>query len=66
MNVSAEALALLAQNAQAFGRTYAALKEALIREGVPPDEARQEARNAATIAAVSHPDDGETCPLCGK
>lgn len=66
MTVSAEALARLTQNAAAFGKTYARLKEALVKEGVPLDEAKNEARNAATIAAISESGDEEICPLCGK
>lgn len=58
-------LADLGQNALAFARAYTSLKEALVREGVEENEARTEARNAATIAALSGQDTGEKCPLCG-
>lgn len=66
MNWNAEALARLAQNAAAFGHTYVALKESLLREGVPVAEARDEARSAATTAASWH-DGAESgdCPVCG-
>lgn len=67
MNWNADALAKLGQNAHAFGKAYVALKEALVMEGVPEKEAREEARGAATIAAVfDQAQEGEECPLCGR
>lgn len=65
MNWNARALARLGGNAAAFSRSYVALKDALLREGVPLIEAREEARSAATTAAM-WADEGEgECPLCG-
>lgn len=65
MNINADALAKLGQNALAFGRAYAALKEALVMQGVSEKEAREEARYAAALAAVfGDVRPGEECPLC--
>lgn len=63
---NANALIRLAANAREFGKAFAELREALMREGVRDDIATQEARNAATQAALYDAESGEPCPLCGR
>jgi hypothetical protein len=63
--VNTDNLRALGQNAHAWAKTYVTLKECLLREGVQEDEAREEARHAATMAALMV-EDGEACPLCGR
>lgn len=68
---NAEALTSLGQNAILFARTLTSLTEALMREGCPERQARQEARSAAMMAACFNPDllsdeTDDKCPLCGK
>lgn len=58
-------LAALGKNALEWSRAYVSLKEALMAQGVTEREARDEARNTATILAMTK-DDGEKCPLCGR
>lgn len=66
MTWNAEALAKLGRNAKAFGEAYVAIKESLIRHGVPLEEAREEARSAAAMAAIfDQMEEGGDCPLCG-
>lgn len=65
--MNAEELAALGRNALAWAKTYTALKEALLREGVVEEEAKSEARNAANFAALySFDEHADTCPLCGR
>ena len=58
------ALALLGQQAHAFASAYTALVEALMHEGVPQQQAREDARWSATVVALSVRE-GDECPLCG-
>lgn len=64
--MTAKDLAALGRHAHAWARTYTAIKDALLKEGVTEKEAREEAHNAANMAAMWEPDSGEACPLCGK
>jgi len=67
--VNVEQLVELAKNAAQWAKTYVVLKEALVAEGVREEEAREEARSAANMAAFYDPEavgeDGH-CPLCGE
>lgn len=66
--MNTEQLAALGKNALAWARAYVALKEALVKQGVLEEEARDEARAAANMAAFYDEayEEGELCPLCGK
>lgn len=64
--MNAQALAKLGQNAAAWSKCFVALKEALVREGVEPEEASQVARDATNLAALYHEGSDEACPLCGR
>lgn len=55
-------LARLTERATAFARCYTALTEALIREGVPEDTARHEARNAAVMVILMPDEPGRPWP----
>lgn len=59
-----EDLVLLGRQAREWARTYAAVTEALIQEGVPEERARQEAREVATFALFCErvEDEGEQPP----
>lgn len=66
---NADALRRLGTNAGLVGRAYAALTEAMIREGVAEKIARQEARAIAAVVAAMPPEAveevGGSCPVCG-
>lgn len=69
--MNTEALLRLAECSEAWAEAYVRLTEALLKQGVPEDLARDEARNAATFAALyreneEEGDVGEVCPLCGR
>jgi hypothetical protein len=64
--MNARQLAALGQNALAWSKAYVALKEALVKEGVTPDEAERVARDSVNIAGLWREDSGEPCPLCGR
>lgn len=66
--MNTDQLIALGKNAAAWARTYTLLKEALLREGVVEDEAREEARNAANFAALyaDLEDEGAFCPVCRR
>lgn len=53
-----DALLQLAKNAKAFAKAYTEVKTALMREGVPPDEAAESARAAALLASVQKDEGG--------
>lgn len=53
-----EALLRLARNAKAFAKAYTEVKTALMREGVPAQEASESARAAALMASVQKEDGG--------
>lgn len=61
----------LSKRVTAFAREYVELVEALAREGVPEDVARNEARIAATswlmdVAEETYDPAKGPCPLCGR
>jgi hypothetical protein len=64
--VNAAQLAALGQGALAWARAYTALKDALVKEGVPPEEAVRVARDTANLAGMWQQESGEPCPLCGR
>jgi pseudouridine-5'-phosphate glycosidase len=59
-------LAALGQNALAWSRCYVALKNALVKEGVPLDEAVEVARDVTNLAGLFERESGDPCPLCGR
>jgi hypothetical protein len=63
--MNSDALGALGRNALAWAKCYTALVEALMREGVPEEIARAEARKSATAAAFAVPLPGIGCPSCG-
>jgi siroheme synthase len=68
LSTAPDYLTALGRNALAWARAYVALKDALVRQGVLEEEAREEARSAANMAAMydGEPIEGEPCPLCGR
>jgi hypothetical protein len=61
----------LAERARVFAQTYIALVEALMREGVLEEQARIEARAAATTELLSEKEglllpSATPCPVCRK
>lgn len=60
----------LAERARVFAQTYVALVEALQREGVLEEQARLEARTAATAELLSEKDGllpaSAACPVCNR
>jgi len=59
-------LAALGQNALAWAKTYVAVKDALLKEGVQLDEAVEVARDVTNLAGLFERESGEPCPLCGR
>jgi hypothetical protein len=55
----------LGAQATEFAKRYVPLVEALRREGVPEDKAREEARITA-LTLMFEQEEGEECPLCGQ
>lgn len=64
--MNTEALAALGKHAKVWAQTYVALKGALLKEGVPADEAIETARDVTNLAALYDVESGERCPLCGR
>jgi len=64
--VNREALIALGREAAAWAKAFVELKEALLREGVPDQEAREEARAAAVMTAFAPVSEEEPCPLCRR
>jgi hypothetical protein len=64
--VNTAALAALGRNALTWAKAYVALKEALIKEGVPPEEAAETAKDVTNLASLYERESGEPCPLCGR
>lgn len=55
----------LGKRVKVFAQKYVALTDALMREGVPEEVAREEARLAALSWMYNEPT-GPVCPLCGN
>lgn len=57
----------LAERAVAFAKTYTALVDALLAEGLPEEQSRIEARAAATTVLIVGTEEAResSCPLCG-
>lgn len=56
----------LGRSALAWASAYATLKNALIKQGIPPEEASQVAKDTTNMAALWDSGSGEPCPLCGR
>lgn len=64
--MNAQQLAALGENALAWAKCYRQLKDALVKEGVPPDEAAAVAKDTTNLVALWDSEKGEACPLCGR
>lgn len=64
--MNAEQLAALGRSALAWSKAYVTLKEALVAQGVQPEEAERVAKDTANLAGLYNTESGEECPLCGR
>ena len=68
--MNSQALSDLAANAKLWARTFVALTDALLKEGMPEERARDEARGAANFATCISYEESlegvEPCLLCGR